>query len=338
MSAFAALVLLGVASSCKDQNFDWDQAHATEQYQKFTNVFIEEFGKPAEGHQWGFDVARFCMGGDSPVETKAMTRGYYKYETNWEVLDKIVGPERPDDISQKEHEEVYAWFSCHKVTWTNTPSYSKDPRTNQLSSVAVYTPDNKVALKDLDDTYAYGNPDLVRAVDHVGSLATGGRESTNHCYSDREVDTRIEFHNGWVQRVASNCVTESRYWTLLNMDTYYLISNNYYVPYESKYVQVDAYGNKMYKVGDDYYAEFTSSNYDKCAVNWEKNEDVPAWNGYTKSMGTKWRKCNDHGTTWEGDFVDPVGTLQNLLTIETVGDATLRNKAIQQKNKLNEYE
>ena len=54
--ALTTLTLVGL-SSCNDQNFDWDEAHATEKYEKFTNVFIKEFGKPADGHQWGFDAA-----------------------------------------------------------------------------------------------------------------------------------------------------------------------------------------------------------------------------------------------------------------------------------------
>ena len=58
-NASVVLTLLTVVTlaSCRDQNFDWDEARATEQYQKFTNVFVKEFGKPAEGHQWGFDLA-----------------------------------------------------------------------------------------------------------------------------------------------------------------------------------------------------------------------------------------------------------------------------------------
>lgn len=62
-NASVVLTLLTVVSlaSCRDQNFDWDEARATEQYQKFTNVFVKEFGKPAEGHQWGFDLADLSL-------------------------------------------------------------------------------------------------------------------------------------------------------------------------------------------------------------------------------------------------------------------------------------
>ena len=62
--ALTTLTLVGL-SSCNDQNFDWDEAHATQQYEKFTNVFIKEFGKPADGHQWGFDAAEIAMSGTS---------------------------------------------------------------------------------------------------------------------------------------------------------------------------------------------------------------------------------------------------------------------------------
>ena len=113
MSAFAALVLLGVASSCKDQNFDWDGAHATEQYQKFTNVFIKEFGKPAEGHQWGFDMAEMAMGGTDyyGMNQSSSTRAQYKPNEPINNVAASVVFGTPADISQKEHEEVYAWFS-----------------------------------------------------------------------------------------------------------------------------------------------------------------------------------------------------------------------------------
>ena len=73
-NASVVLTLLTVVSlaSCRDQNFDWDEARATEQYQKFTNVFVKEFGKPAEGHQWGFDLADLSMGGDLEAQTRAV--------------------------------------------------------------------------------------------------------------------------------------------------------------------------------------------------------------------------------------------------------------------------
>lgn len=126
--ALTTLTLVGL-SSCNDQNFDWDEAHATQQYEKFTNVFIKEFGQPAEGHQWGFDLASLSFG--SSLEISSGTRASYKAEAMIVEIDNRLPSNtrirdyfgQPDQITQKEHDEVYAWFSHHKVKWSNTPTY-----------------------------------------------------------------------------------------------------------------------------------------------------------------------------------------------------------------------
>lgn len=133
--ALTTLTLVGL-SSCNDQNFDWDEAHATQQYEKFTNVFIKEFGKPAEGHQWGFDVASLSLG--SQLEVTSATRTSYKAEQMiTEIDNRLPGNTRiyeylgqPEEISKREHQEVYAWFSHHKVYWSNTPTYYGKGETN----------------------------------------------------------------------------------------------------------------------------------------------------------------------------------------------------------------
>ena len=133
--ALTTLTLVGL-SSCNDQNFDWDEAHATQQYEKFTNVFIKEFGKPAEGHQWGFDVASLSLG--SQLEVTSATRTAYKAEWMISQIDNRLPNNvriyeylgQPEIISEREHKEVYAWFSHHKVNWLNTPTYYGKDQTN----------------------------------------------------------------------------------------------------------------------------------------------------------------------------------------------------------------
>ena len=133
--ALTTLTLVGL-SSCNDQNFDWDEAHATQQYEKFTNVFIKEFGKPAEGHQWGFDVASLSLG--SQLEVTSATRTAYKAEWMISQIDNRLPNNvriyeylgQPEIISEREHQEVYAWFSHHKVNWLNTPTYYGKDHTN----------------------------------------------------------------------------------------------------------------------------------------------------------------------------------------------------------------
>lgn len=133
--ALTTLTLVGL-SSCNDHNFDWDEAHATQQYEKFTNVFIKEFGKPAEGHQWGFDVASLSLG--SQLEVTSATRTAYKAEWMISQIDNRLPNNvriyeylgQPEIISEREHKEVYAWFSHHKVNWSNTPTYYGKDQTN----------------------------------------------------------------------------------------------------------------------------------------------------------------------------------------------------------------
>ena len=115
MSAFAALVLLGVASSCKDQNFDWDNVHSLTSVEKFTDTFIKEFGQPAEGHQWGFDLPWNEQNGSSA------TRAFTVYKPESENMAKITSYYGAvPNITKQEHFEVREWFSTHQVTWEHT--------------------------------------------------------------------------------------------------------------------------------------------------------------------------------------------------------------------------
>ena len=114
MSAFAALVLLCVASSCKDQNFDRDNVHAINYQEKFTDSFIKEFGQPAEGHQWGFDkpwMDKFITRADTRAVIAKVESEYVPYMDTYGTAP---------NITNLEHKEVFEWFSTHKVTWEKT--------------------------------------------------------------------------------------------------------------------------------------------------------------------------------------------------------------------------
>ncbi len=140
LSAFAALVLLCVASSCKDQNFDWDNVHSLSYTQKFTDTFIKEFGQPAPGHQWGFDFNWENAGATRAVVRPDGTMIVVKPDTDEDGKQIIYewGGSVPD-ITDRESKEVYEWFRTHQVTWTNTvkeigdwsvcfkPGYEGDP-------------------------------------------------------------------------------------------------------------------------------------------------------------------------------------------------------------------
>lgn len=218
--ALTTLTLVGL-SSCNDQNFDWDEAHATQQYEKFTNVFIKEFGQPAEGHQWGFDYAQIALNGGSSSSTPS-TRGSYK----WEMVNSpnnIGKYGSPEEITLKEHREVFAWFSNHIVTWKNNPNFC--------------TTDGTGSNRDIVEGTAYvidtNHP-------HYGSLLN----YTNNSLDDTSVGTPIDFENGWVQTVAENPNEEMVYHSSKNKKPIYLKESIYYL-FEGNYVQSDVNGNSQ---------------------------------------------------------------------------------------------
>ena len=257
--ALTTLTLVGL-SSCRDQDFDWDEAYATEQYQKFDNVFFKSYGKPQEGHEWGFDLANFAINGTLP----ATTRGYFKYSTNWADLDKLCAP-KPAPITEREHQEVYAWFSTHRVSWVHNPSYVQVPRTNQLlPSTAKYTPNNLITLKDqgkfdcfVDDRSL--KMDDIEAYKALGSLT---KYSNNNATSDATIGTRIKFSNGWVQRVASNVRENDEMKNALcdystspeTVSEFYTTGGQiYYLLQNGEYVRVDKNMHVLYKYKGSYY-------------------------------------------------------------------------------------
>ena len=217
-NASVVLTLLTLVSlaSCRDQNFDWDEARATEQYQKFTNVFVKEFGKPAEGHQWGFDLADLSMGGD----LEAQTRAVYKQDMhmpgqNQQIKDCMP---LPLNISKREHDEVSAWFRHHRVRWAETPTYygkgqsviTKDYNTRSTvnnDNTAYFDlngallPDGYSSIEDLKNNNPYAYQSFLRNTLGFGSLVD---------YSDRNVlgnyrmNANISYSNVWVQHVAAD--------------------------------------------------------------------------------------------------------------------------------------
>lgn len=121
LPALATLVTVGFASSCQDQNFDWDDAHAITYQEKFSNTFFKEFGKPAEGHQWGFDKPWV----DTYI-TRSTRAEVYKADGQDQSLPGISTYGIVPNITPTEHQEVYEWFSTHRVDWT-TKTVNYDP-------------------------------------------------------------------------------------------------------------------------------------------------------------------------------------------------------------------
>lgn len=159
-------------SSCQEYDLGYDSAEIA-----YETQFAKTFGKPAPNHQWGFDVAAYCMG-------EADTRAVIKQDMNVGNTNlrttEVYG--RPADITQKEHDEVYAWFSNHKVTWTNTPTYFKNDgnRTNQTSDNIAHV---------IDSSYP-----------NYGSL----KDHSINVLGDYVMESNLGFFNGWIQHVAND--------------------------------------------------------------------------------------------------------------------------------------
>lgn len=217
--ALALLTMVSV-SSCRDQNFDWDEARATEQYQKFTNVFVKEFGKPAEGHQWGFDLANISMGGD--VEVK--TRGIYKIDMHLPGQSQQIQYTMPlpQIISKKEHDEVSAWFRHHKVRWAENPSFIsvKDDNGNVIAAKGYNTrstinndniayfdlngqqlPDGYNTIKELKDNNHSAYQDFLRNTLGFGSLVD---HTDRNVLGNYRMISDVSYANVWVQHVSSD--------------------------------------------------------------------------------------------------------------------------------------
>lgn len=118
------MLLSGAAlfTSCHE-DFDWDDAHAPELYKDFTKVFVKEFGKPESGHQWGFDTPWNNMANNPTITKTTRASGtpvFAKMEYEYTTLIENLGTGTMRCITTEEHNEVYEWFSKHKITWETT--------------------------------------------------------------------------------------------------------------------------------------------------------------------------------------------------------------------------
>lgn len=212
-----------ILSSCRE-DFDFDEARAQTQYEKFSNVFIKSFGKPQEGHQWGFDKANLAM--DGAMSTRAVIKQdmpeYYQH--------KDLYGEHPADIKDIEHDEVYAWFSNHRVTWAQNPVSYNGTNTTRVAvgnvAEVIYSDENSDAWK------AYGSLRDYASVNPLGEYTIG---------------TTPNFNHGWVQHVAHNeeeevvyCATPGPSGKMI----YKAHSDNYF-RFEGNYVKANEDGSDV---------------------------------------------------------------------------------------------
>lgn len=216
VSLTTLLVLLSsmcILSSCRDQDFDFDEAHAQTQYEKFSNVFIKSFGKPQEGHQWGFDKANLAM--DGAMSTRAVIKQQEKEKYDEALYGK------PNDIYLDEHNEVAAWFKNHRLTWKDNPTlFGGDP--------------TKGVVCDMAYVIDASNPGY-------GSLATASHGNTLGDYSIQS--NLLNFNNAWIQKVSQRREASVVYRTLdeHNGKAFYSGNGKYYI-FEGLYAECDENG------------------------------------------------------------------------------------------------
>ncbi len=207
MSAFAALSLLCIASSCKDQNFDWDKAHADSAQKKFTNAFIEAFGKPAEGHKWGFDMPWLLTNSpmtraNLPEDVREKIASRYD-ESRESIVNKADNdPSIPtimhyggtvSNILPRENWEVYEWFSTHKVNWTNTTSKNDNGEINLVYFDEVHS------TKQTSDGIAHKVGELSNTSILHNSLLD---YTPDYWLENPTIGLSINFTHAWIQNVA----------------------------------------------------------------------------------------------------------------------------------------
>lgn len=196
----SVMVSLALATtSCQDETFGFTEGEVS--VARYSREFINEFGQPADGHQWGFDAAQAAMdAADRVADTRGGVNGnhVWKYEMIIENTENLHTYElygSPAKITKKEHEEVAAWFRNHKVYWAETPTYltaedvAAGVRTNAIEDKEGY-------LFPEGTGYAYL---LDSSFPGYGSL-TKYENSLNEDYKIQ--GNSLTFYNGWIQHVS----------------------------------------------------------------------------------------------------------------------------------------
>ncbi len=182
---FVILVACGFASC---QEFDPFNEN-TERAARYETQFSNAVATPAPHHAWGFDLASSLMGVNG-----AATRTVYKQDMNvkttnengedvWVRVTEFYG--KPADITQEEHDEVWAWFTNHRVKWQNDYANCGDGSgftgsTKQFDGIA-YTRSGEEGYTMLD----------------MGSLVSKSPTKIGNCSVDNAI-----FFNGWIQQIA----------------------------------------------------------------------------------------------------------------------------------------
>lgn len=196
-------LLAGGFVSCQEDNQGFD--YETIKRAKYERDFKSVFGEVAANHDFGFDHAALAMGlsapvtrGDfDPIEVNNMddyvwkqnaTRTYNGYGNI--KAEELYG--MPKDITQHEHDEVFAWFSNHQVDWAVTPTNLDQVGTSRICKDA-----NGNEIKDSDGKYLVIAHTIKATNPNYGSLANYSSNPLSGDYTSQDP----LFYNGWIQNV-----------------------------------------------------------------------------------------------------------------------------------------
>lgn len=222
-----AAIVAGGLVSCQDENQGFEESEIRASV--YEREFLKEFGVPADNHKWGFDVMSFYLNSGEFYPTTRASETYQKKQDMFiDGIPVLVAFSKPADITQREYEEVTAWFSNHQVTWTNTP--------------AIF-----------DGTNSTRNPNGGIAKEITSDFNYGTMKDPEHINNNQFVDVpfgEIVFHNGWIQHVSSPTNTNVlQSFQTLNFD-------------RNKPMFKDESGNYWYKESDNLYKPCTNMGQD----------------------------------------------------------------------------
>lgn len=214
-----AAIVAGGLVSCQDD----DRGFTSEEVKAsvYEREFIKAFGQPASSHLWGWDQEPFFMADLDYINRNTInTRATYvdsdeshvkKYDMIWansmhvkQCLDL------PEIISEREHTEVYNWFSNHKVYWKNTPTDCDDPNSRVCTDADGTVLDGVGIAYEIESNFDYGT-------------------LSSDYYGDQPIKTEFIVNWAWVQYVANDAKRDEVY----------------YDTNQSKDVVSDADGSKM---------------------------------------------------------------------------------------------
>lgn len=174
-----AAIVVGGMTSCQDEDMGVD--YETVKLSVYERDFLKQFGEPAPNHKWGFDNAKATFDILSGNFETSATRAVIKQD-QWLsqecYIQDIFG--KPANITDREHSEVYAWFTNHRVNWKTTPTWYQGESTRE-------TTDGKAHIIDSS------NPNYGSLKDYPENPLTG----------DYIINNNVSAFNGWIQHVNS---------------------------------------------------------------------------------------------------------------------------------------